>query len=128
MIYLPNNEHSVIIHLPWSTKKDYFNNTVWTTSFCKTSFSILYKYKTHNIKNPFSLSVSDTPLEVRSIDLLKSNKEQNRLEHHTDRYHSEHLIIRRGQTFQMLLELTRAFNSKTDKLQLDLKLGQFSPT
>ncbi len=36
MIYLTNNEHSVIIHFPWSTKKDHFNNTVWTTSFCKT--------------------------------------------------------------------------------------------
>lgn len=89
-----------------------------------TEFSILYKYKTHKIKTR-SLSLSDTLLEVRSIDLLKSNKEQNRLEHHTDRYHSEHLIIRRGQTFQMLIELTRAFNSKTDKLKLDLKLGQF---
>ncbi|XP_056126689.1 protein-glutamine gamma-glutamyltransferase K [Rhinichthys klamathensis goyatoka] len=64
-----------------------------------------------------------TILEVRSIDLLKSNKEPNRLEHHTDRYRSENLIIRRGQTFQMLIELSRPINLKTDKLHLDLKLG-----
>ncbi|XP_026054942.1 protein-glutamine gamma-glutamyltransferase K [Carassius auratus] len=76
-----------------------------------------------NPTDPLPISLSDTLLEVRSIDLLKSKKEQNRLEHHTDRYLSEHLVIRRGQTFQMWIELSRAFNSETDKLQLDLKLG-----
>lgn len=87
-------------------------------------FSFLDQYKIY-ITSKLCFSLSGTLLEVRSVNLLKSNNEQNRLEHHTDRYRSENLIIRRGQTFQMLIELSRPFNSKTDKLNLDLKLGQF---
>uniref|UniRef100_A0A8C4NQV4 Protein-glutamine gamma-glutamyltransferase K n=1 Tax=Dicentrarchus labrax TaxID=13489 RepID=A0A8C4NQV4_DICLA len=48
---------------------------------------------------------------------------QNRQEHHTELYHGEELIIRRGQTFQIELELNRPFNADTDKLHLDLKTG-----
>uniref|UniRef100_A0A8C7NEE6 Protein-glutamine gamma-glutamyltransferase K n=1 Tax=Oncorhynchus mykiss TaxID=8022 RepID=A0A8C7NEE6_ONCMY len=62
-------------------------------------------------------------LSVRSVDLLSSKTGQNRLEHHTNLYHGNELIIRRGQTFQMELDLSRPFNSNTDKLHLELKTG-----
>ncbi len=70
-----------------------------------------------------NLPLPEIKLSVRSVDLLSSKTGQNRQEHHTDLYHGEELIIRRGQTFQMKLELNRPFNADTDKLHLDLKTG-----
>lgn len=62
-------------------------------------------------------------MSVCSLDLLSSKTGPNRQEHHTDLYHGDELIIRRGQTFKVELEFNRPINADTDKLHLDLKTG-----
>ncbi|XP_059200192.1 protein-glutamine gamma-glutamyltransferase K [Centropristis striata] len=67
--------------------------------------------------------MEEIKLSVCSVDLLSSRTGQNRLEHHTDLYQGDELIIRRGQTFQAELELNRPFNADKDKMHLDLITG-----
>lgn len=67
--------------------------------------------------------MSELKLSVCSVDLLSSKTGQNRKEHHTDLFHGDEMIIRRGQTFHMEVEFNKAFNADTDKLHLDLKTG-----
>ncbi|XP_013859936.1 protein-glutamine gamma-glutamyltransferase K isoform X2 [Austrofundulus limnaeus] len=69
------------------------------------------------------LKETEAKLSVCSVDLLSSKTGQNRVEHHTNLYHGDELIIRRGQTFQIEMELNRPFDADNDKMHLELKTG-----
>ncbi|XP_066578969.1 protein-glutamine gamma-glutamyltransferase K [Amia ocellicauda] len=67
--------------------------------------------------------MSSLALAVVSVDLLHSPSGQNRKEHHTDHYHTNQLVLRRGQTFQLFVTLSRPFTPDSDRLHLELKTG-----
>ncbi|CAG5897152.1 unnamed protein product [Menidia menidia] len=74
-------------------------------------------------ENGEAKDMEEHKLSVLSVDLLSTQTGQNRVENHTDQFHGDELIIRRGQTFQIELELSRPFNADTDKMHLELKTG-----
>lgn len=100
-----------------------FSSTLWTV--LHVAHVMIRSRRDTDMRLHFLLNppLSEIKLTVRSVDLLSSKTGQNRQEHHTDLYHGEELIIRRGQTFQIELELNRPFNADTDKLHLDMKTG-----
>ncbi|XP_043914432.1 protein-glutamine gamma-glutamyltransferase K-like [Protopterus annectens] len=58
-------------------------------------------------------------LSVKSINFLKKPNEANRLSHHTEKYVTEDLPVRRGNNFQIKIECNLSFDVKTDHFQLE---------
>ena len=48
----------------------------------------------------------------------------NRIEHHTDEYEHEGLIVRRGQQFTLTINLNRAYNDREDTVVLQFVTGE----
>ncbi|XP_058619778.1 protein-glutamine gamma-glutamyltransferase K-like [Onychostoma macrolepis] len=67
--------------------------------------------------------VESALLRVSKVDLITCRTGLNRQEHHTHFFHDDRLIVRRGQSFNMWVDLCRPFNPSSDKLHLELKLG-----
>ncbi|GAB5572749.1 protein-glutamine gamma-glutamyltransferase K isoform X1 [Prionailurus iriomotensis] len=67
-------------------------------------------------------TIREGMLVVTGVDLLSSRSDQNRREHHTDEFEYDELILRRGQPFDMVLHLSRPYES-SDHVALELLIG-----
>uniref|UniRef100_A0A665URW3 protein-glutamine gamma-glutamyltransferase n=1 Tax=Echeneis naucrates TaxID=173247 RepID=A0A665URW3_ECHNA len=49
--------------------------------------------------------------------------ERNKIEHHTEQYNSDQLIVRRGQEFKIKIDFNRPFNPAEDKFAVEFIIG-----
>ncbi|XP_072929126.1 coagulation factor XIII A chain-like [Hemitrygon akajei] len=64
-------------------------------------------------------------LEVWGVNIHSDPDDVNKRQHHTELYNSNHLILRRGQPFQITLTTNRAYNEGKDKLWIELLIGRY---
>lgn len=62
-------------------------------------------------------------LDIFNVDMMKRPDEINRQQHHTDFFHNNNLIVRRGQEFQVKIEFNRPYNPAQDKFAVEFIIG-----
>ena len=66
---------------------------------------------------------SAKPTKITKVDL---KIEANREDHHTSEYAHKGLILRRGQTFELEIEVNNPWNKSDDQLRLQYAMGENS--
>ncbi|NXH18714.1 F13A factor, partial [Bucco capensis] len=64
-------------------------------------------------------------LRVVAIHLWQEPQELNKQQHHTDKYYSPKLIVRRGQAFQITIDFNRPYRPATDHFWLEYLIGRY---
>ncbi|KAM6209338.1 coagulation factor XIII A chain isoform 2-T2 [Sarcoramphus papa] len=64
-------------------------------------------------------------LHVVDIHMFKEPHEINKQQHHTDKYYSPKLIVRRGQPFQIQIDFNRPYKPETDQFWLEYLIGRY---
>ncbi|NXO48869.1 F13A factor, partial [Aramus guarauna] len=64
-------------------------------------------------------------LRVVDINMFKEPHEINKQQHHTDKYYSPKLIVRRGQSFQVQVDFNRPYKPETDRFWLEYLIGRY---
>ncbi|XP_044310646.1 coagulation factor XIII A chain isoform X2 [Varanus komodoensis] len=67
----------------------------------------------------------DDVLEVQRINLLNTEYEINKREHHTYYYHNSKLIVRRGQSFEIRISFNRPHDPANDVFWLEYVIGRY---
>lgn len=56
--------------------------------------------------------------------MIKKPDESNKIDHHTALYHSDYLIVRRGQEFQVKITFDRDYKPAEDKFAVEFVIGE----
>lgn len=70
----------------------------------------------------FSLCVDY--LHVTNIHLFKERWDTNKVDHHTDKYENNKLIVRRGQSFFIQIDFNRPYDPRRDLFRVEYVIGE----
>lgn len=63
-------------------------------------------------------------LNVTSIHLFKERWDTNKVDHHTDKYENNKLIVRRGQSFYIQIDFNRPYDPRRDLFRVEYVIGE----
>ena len=74
----------------------------------------------------FSLIVSlcTDYLNVTNVHLFKERWDSNKVDHHTDKYSNDKLIVRRGQSFYIQIDFNRPYDPRRDLFRVEYVIGE----
>ncbi|XP_008533197.2 coagulation factor XIII A chain [Equus przewalskii] len=64
-------------------------------------------------------------LNVTNVHLFKEKWDTNKLDHHTDKYDSNKLIVRRGQSFYIQIDFSRPYDPRRDLFRVEYVIGRY---
>lgn len=72
----------------------------------------------------FLLSAWTDYLTVTAVHLFKERWDSNKIDHHTDKYDNNKLIVRRGQTFYIQIDFNRPYVPRQDHFRVEYVIGE----
>uniref|UniRef100_A0A8C0SG26 Coagulation factor XIII A chain n=1 Tax=Canis lupus familiaris TaxID=9615 RepID=A0A8C0SG26_CANLF len=64
-------------------------------------------------------------LHVTNIHLFKERWDTNKVDHHTDKYENNKLIVRRGQSFFIQIDFNRPYDPRRDLFRVEYVIGRY---
>ncbi|XP_008321802.2 coagulation factor XIII A chain [Cynoglossus semilaevis] len=86
-------------------------------------FTEVPEFEVFGIPGPRGLPPLTEYLDILDVDMMKKPEEINKMQHHTSYYHSDFLIVRRGQEFQVNITFNRPYDSDRDKIAVEFVIG-----
>ncbi|XP_038126333.1 coagulation factor XIII A chain [Cyprinodon tularosa] len=62
-------------------------------------------------------------LDIWDVDMMRGRDQSNKIEHHTNLYQSDNLIVRRGQEFTVKITFNRPYKPNQDKFAVEFVIG-----